>query len=99
MSCSSTAAASYSIRSIEELESRYLEALGASRADSPRHVRSSRYTSARSSVAASCSFDHVDRQQLAALGDVRTAGLADLFVAVIGNETGNQANHAKGAAR
>ncbi len=30
-------------------------------------------------------FDHVDRQQLAALGEVRTPGIADLFVAVIGN--------------
>jgi hypothetical protein len=40
-------------------------------------------------------FDHVDRQQLATLGDVRTAGLADLFVAVLGN----QAGPAKGAAR
>jgi ABC-2 type transport system ATP-binding protein len=37
-------------------------------------------------------FDHVDRRQLAALGDVRTAGLADLFVAVIGDQV-------KGAAR
>jgi hypothetical protein len=44
-------------------------------------------------------FDHVDRRQLAALGDVRTAGLADLFVAVIGNEAGYQASHTKGAAR
>jgi ABC-2 type transport system ATP-binding protein len=32
-------------------------------------------------------FDHVERQQLAALGDVRTAGIADLFVAVMGNHT------------
>jgi hypothetical protein len=28
-------------------------------------------------------FDNADRQQLAALGDVRTPGIADLFVAVI----------------
>jgi len=30
-------------------------------------------------------FDHVDRGQLAALGDVRTPSIADLFVAVMGN--------------
>jgi ABC-2 type transport system ATP-binding protein len=40
-------------------------------------------------------FDAVDRQQLAALGDVRTPGIADLFVAVMGN----QAGQAQGAAR
>jgi len=33
-------------------------------------------------------FDHVDRQQLAALGDVRTPSIADLFVAVLGNQAG-----------
>jgi ABC-2 type transport system ATP-binding protein len=33
-------------------------------------------------------FDHADRQQLAALGDVRTPGIADLFVAVMGNQSG-----------
>ena len=38
-------------------------------------------------------FDHVDRQQLAALGDVRTPSISDLFVAVIGN----QASEPKGA--
>ena len=41
-------------------------------------------------------FDHVvDRQQLAALGEVRTPSIADLFVAVMGN----QAGQAQGAAR
>ena len=39
-------------------------------------------------------FDHVDRQQLAALGDVRTPSIADLFVAVMGNTAGQ----AQGAA-
>ena len=81
-------------RSIEELEARYLEVsvrpeqLAAARALKPIYERE---MLGRSTLL----FDHVDRQQLAALGDVRTAGLADLFVAVIGN----QANHAKGAAR
>jgi ABC-2 type transport system ATP-binding protein len=37
----------------------------------------------------------VDRQQLAALGEVRTASIADLFVAVVGNQGGG----AQGAAR
>jgi ABC-2 type transport system ATP-binding protein len=40
-------------------------------------------------------FDRVDRQQLAALGEVRTPSLADLFVAVIGNSS----NQAQGAIR
>jgi ABC-2 type transport system ATP-binding protein len=33
-------------------------------------------------------FDHVDRDQLAALGDVRRPSIADLFIAVITNQTG-----------
>jgi ABC-2 type transport system ATP-binding protein len=33
-------------------------------------------------------FDGVERQQLAALGDVRTPSIADLFVAVMGNQSG-----------
>ena len=40
-------------------------------------------------------FDHVDRQQLVALGDVRTPSIADLFVAVMGH----QADEARGAAQ
>jgi ABC-2 type transport system ATP-binding protein len=40
-------------------------------------------------------FDQVDRQQLAALGEVRTPSIADVFVAVMGN----QAGPAQGAAR
>jgi ABC-2 type transport system ATP-binding protein len=85
-------------RSMEELEAHYLEVsvrpeqLAAARALKPMYERE---MLGRSTLL----FDHVDRQQLAALGDVRTAGLADLFVAVIGNEAGNQANHPKGAAR
>jgi len=39
-------------------------------------------------------FDHVDRKQLAALGEVRTPGIADLFVAIVGKRAGP----AKGAA-
>src|SRR3954467_14737928 len=49
-------------------------------------------------------FDRVDRQQLAALGDVRTPGIADLFVAVIGNpggapQPGNVQRQFEGATR
>ncbi len=40
-------------------------------------------------------FDHADRQQLAAFGDVHTPSIADVFVAVMTN----QASQAQGAAR
>jgi ABC-2 type transport system ATP-binding protein len=78
-------------RSIEELEARYLEVsvrpeqLAAARALKPMQERE---VIGRTIFL----FDHVERQQLAALGDVRTAGLADVFVAVLSNQ-------AKGAAR
>jgi ABC-2 type transport system ATP-binding protein len=81
--------------SIEVLESRYLEItahpdqLAAARALKPMHERE---VLGRSILL----FDHVDRQQLATLGEVRTVGLADLFVAVIGNQTGQKQ---QGAAR
>jgi ABC-2 type transport system ATP-binding protein len=32
-------------------------------------------------------FDHVDRNQLAALGEVRRPSIADLFVAIMSNNT------------
>jgi len=81
-------------RSMEELEARYLEVtvhpekVVAARALKPMHERQAL---GRSILL----FDHVDRQQLAALGDVRTPSIADLFVAVIGN----QAGQVQGAAR
>jgi ABC-2 type transport system ATP-binding protein len=80
--------------SIEDLESRYLEVTvrpeqtAAARALKPIQERE---VLGRSILL----FDHVDRQQLAALGEVRTARIADLFVAVIGNQGGQN----KGAAR
>jgi ABC-2 type transport system ATP-binding protein len=40
-------------------------------------------------------FDRVDRQQLAAFGEVRRPGIADLFVAVMGK----QSDQAQGAGR
>jgi ABC-2 type transport system ATP-binding protein len=80
--------------SMEEFESRYLEVMvlpenvAAARALKPMHERQ---LFGRSILL----FDHADRQQLAGLGDVRTPGIADLFVAVMGNQDGQ----AQGAAR
>jgi ABC-2 type transport system ATP-binding protein len=70
--------------SMEEFESRYLEVtvhpeqVAAARALRPVHERQ---VFGRSILL----FDQVGRQQLAALGDVRTPSIADLFVAVMGN--------------
>src|SRR5712692_1556167 len=79
--------------SMEEFESRYLEVMVR-----PEHVaaaRALRPIQERQVLGRSVLlFDRVDRQQLAALGDVRTPGIADLFVAVLSN----QAGEAKGAA-
>ena len=72
--------------SMEEFESRYLEVtvhperVAAARALKPMHERQ---MLGRSILL----FDQVDRQQLAALGDVRTPSIADLFVAVMGNHS------------
>src|SRR6185295_16410320 len=73
--------------SMEEFESRYLEVmvhpdhLAAARALGPIHERQ---VLGRSILL----FDRADRDQLAALGDVRTPSIADLFVAVIGQAQG-----------
>src|SRR5450432_1661058 len=70
--------------SMEEFESRYLgvmvnpEHVAAARALRPIHERQ---VFGRSILL----FDHADRAQLAALGEVRTPSIADLFVAVMGN--------------
>jgi ABC-2 type transport system ATP-binding protein len=80
--------------SMEEFESRYLEVMvrpdhvAAARALRPIHERQ---VFGRSILL----FDRADRQQLAALGEVRRPGIADLFVAVMGNP----ASQAQGAAR
>jgi len=80
--------------SMEEFESRYVEVaappdqVAAARAFRPIHERQ---VLGRSILL----FDGVDRQQLATLGDARTPSIADVFVAVIGNQPGS----AQGAAR
>ncbi len=80
--------------SMEEFESRFLEVtvnpdqLAAARALKPIHERQ---IFGRSVLL----FDRVDRNQLAAFGDVRTPTIADLFVAVIGK----QRDAAQGAAQ
>jgi ABC-2 type transport system ATP-binding protein len=86
--------------SMEEIESRYLEVtvrpeqLGAARALRPIHDRQ---VLGRSILLFDLMMlDHVDRHQLAALGDGRTPSIADLFVAVLENKPGNQT--AQGAA-
>src|SRR2546425_3450746 len=84
--------------SMEELEERYFELLvhpeqvAAARALKPIHERQ---VFGRSILLFDLKLDGVDRQQLAAIGDVRTPSIADLFVAVMGN----QAVQAQGAAR
>src|SRR5882724_1322963 len=73
--------------SMEEVEARYLEVMvhpeqvAAARALKPMHERQ---LIGRNILL----FDRVDRQQLAALGEVRTPSIADLFVAVMGNQAG-----------
>jgi ABC-2 type transport system ATP-binding protein len=83
--------------SMEEVESRYVEVmvnpdrLAAARGLKPIHERQ---LFGRSILL----FDRVDRPQLAALGEVRTPSIADLFLAVMGNMPGAQAGETQGAA-
>jgi ABC-2 type transport system ATP-binding protein len=84
--------------SMEEVESRYLEVmvnpeqLDTARALKPMHERQAL---GRSILL----FDRVDRQQLAAFGEVRTPSIADLFIAVLESKPGNQFGQAQGGAR
>jgi ABC-2 type transport system ATP-binding protein len=88
--------------SMEEFESRYVEMtvhpqhVAAARALRPMHERQAL---GRSMLLYDLKLDHVDRQQLAALGDVRTPSIADLFVAMVGDKPGNQAAQAQGVAQ
>jgi ABC-2 type transport system ATP-binding protein len=92
---------------MEEFESRYAEVtvkpdrLAEARALKPMHERQ---VLGRSILLFDLTRERVDREQLAALGEVRTPGIADLFVAVIGNtneasKTGNVQNQFEGVAR
>jgi ABC-2 type transport system ATP-binding protein len=73
--------------SMEEIETRYVELMvlpekaSAARALKPIHERQAL---GRSILL----FDGVERQRLTGLGDVRTPSIADLFVAVMGNQSG-----------
>lgn len=82
--------------SMDEFESRYLEVavhpehLAAARALKPIYERQSL---GRSILLFDLKPDHLDRQQLAALGDVRTPSIADLFVAMLSEKpTDTQSN-------
>ena len=81
--------------SMDEFESRYVEVIvpaervAAARTLGPMHERQ---VFGRSILL----FDHADRQplagQLAELGDVRTPSIADVFIAVMGNQGGHAAS-------
>ena len=76
--------------SMEDIESRYLEVMvNPDRVASARALRPiyERPLLGRSILLFDQKLDHVNRQQLTALGDVRTPSIADLFVAVMGNHT------------
>jgi ABC-2 type transport system ATP-binding protein len=74
-------------RSMEDVESRYLEVMvhpekaAAARALKPMQER-------QVFGGSILLFEGADRQQLAALGDVRKPSISDLFVAVMGQQTG-----------
>jgi ABC-2 type transport system ATP-binding protein len=76
---------------MDELESRYLEVMvrpeqvAAARALKPIHEHQ---VIGGSVLLFDLVNNHVDRQQLSALGGVHTPSIADLFVAVIGNQAG-----------
>jgi len=84
--------------SMEEFESHYLEVtvhpehVAAARALKPIRERQ---VLGRSILLFDLTRDRVDHQQLAPLGDLRTPSIADLFIAVMGN----QAGQAQGAPR
>ena len=76
-------------RSTEELESRYFEVMV--RPEQVAAARTLKPMYERQGIGGSVLlFDGIDRQRLAALGDVRTPSIADVFVAVMG---GPQADH------
>jgi ABC-2 type transport system ATP-binding protein len=88
--------------SMEDFESRYLELmvhpeqLAAAKVLKPMHERQ---MLGRSVLLFDLKLDRVDRQQLAALGEVRTASIADLFVAVLGNQAAAARGNHEGVAK
>ena len=87
-------------RSMEELESGYLEVMV--RPDQVAAARALRPIHERPAFGGSILlFDlkRLDREQLAGLGDARAPSIADLFVAVLTNNSGNQVGQAEGAAK
>src|ERR1700758_5588012 len=82
--------------SMEEFESRYVEVmLHPDHVDGARSLKpmSERQVFGRSVML----FDGADRNQLAALGEVRTPSIADLFVAVMGDQTPTPARTGQGS--
>jgi ABC-2 type transport system ATP-binding protein len=92
--------------SMEEFESRYLEVttlperVAAARALKPMHERQ---VIGRSiflfDLKSGSKTEGADRARLAALGDLHTPGIADLFVAVMGNSPVVNAGSAQGVAQ
>jgi ABC-2 type transport system ATP-binding protein len=84
--------------SMEELESRYVELTvlpehaSAAKGLKPIHER---HVFGRSILL----FEGVERSKLVGLGEVRTPGVADLFVAVVGNAIANATGAGQGAGR
>jgi ABC-2 type transport system ATP-binding protein len=90
-------------QSMEEVESRYVEVIvhpekvAAARALQPMHERQA---IGRSVLLFDLSANQKpERQQLAALGDVHTPSIADLFVAVLGDKPAGQVGQAQGGTR
>jgi ABC-2 type transport system ATP-binding protein len=80
--------------SMEEIESRFLEVMV--RPGDAETARALKPIDERPVLGGSIvTFDGIDRQKVATLGEARTPGIADLFVAVIAN----QDKQAQGAAR
>jgi len=75
--------------SMEGIEARYLEV--AARPEQVEAARALKPMYERQAIGRSIFlFDRVDRERVAALGDVRTPSIADLFVAVIGSQAGRE---------
>ena len=100
--------------SMEEFESRYLEVtvlperVAAARALKPMHERQvigrsiflfDLKSELKSESKSDSKTDGAGRVRLAALGDVHTPGIADLFVAVMGNTPAGRAGSPQGAAQ